>query len=431
MTSNIVIVGIQWGDEGKGKITDLLAKDAAAVVRYQGGANAGHTVVVRGKKIVLHQIPSGMLNDHSLCVIGPAVVVDPQTLVEELESLKDYGIEVTPDRLAISSSTHVVMPYHKRLDALREQSRGKEKIGTTGRGIGPTYEDLFGRTGVRMSDFCNPERLLATLQKVLVERNHLIQLLGGEPCDPNELAANMVDLGKKLAPYIRDVGTLVHEKLASGQKVLFESAQGTLLDILHGTYPFVTSSLTTAPAAFPMLGIGIPDNRRVLGVVKAYTTRVGAGPFPTEDVGDFGKRLRDAGGEYGATTGRPRRCGYLDLPALRYAIRVNGVTGLAVTKIDVLSGLGDLKVCQSYKLGNGQVVSTLLPEYLESGDLEPIYETWKGWDEETVGVRSLAELPANARKFLELMSSALGVPIDIVSTSPDRDDTILNVDLWG
>ncbi len=430
MLNNITIVGTQWGDEGKGKITDLLARRADAVVRYQGGANAGHTVVVASRKVVLHQIPSGILNPGSLCVIGPAVVADPDTLLEEADSLRAHDIEVTPDRLAISRSTQVVLPFHKQLDALREVARGSAKIGTTGRGIGPTYEDLFARTGVRMVDLCDPDRLVNALRRVLPERNLLIEHMGGEPFQAEQLTETMVEQGRRLAPFLRDVGETIHNMLAAGRRVLFESAQGTLLDVLHGTYPFVTSSLTTAPAVFPLLGIGIPPERRVLGVVKAYTTRVGAGPFPTEDPGPIGQRLRDVGGEYGATTGRPRRCGFLDLPALRFAVRVNGITGLAVTKLDVLSGFDEMPVCIGYRQG-ADILTRIHPEQFDDPALTPVYENWPGWKEDISSVRAHADLPVGAREYLDRLQSALGVPVVLISTGPDRDATIFVRDPWA
>jgi adenylosuccinate synthase len=430
MPNNITIVGIQWGDEGKGKITDLLARSADAVVRYQGGANAGHTVVVGDRKVILHQIPSGILNPDSLCVIGPAVVVDPDTLLTEADSLHQHDIAVTPDRLAISRSAQVVMPFHKRLDALREAARGSAKIGTTGRGIGPAYEDMFARTGIRMMDLCNPDRLVTALRRVLPERNLLIRHLGGEPFEAEQLTESMSEQARRLAPFLCDVGETISDLLAAGRKVLFESAQGTLLDVLHGTYPYVTSSMTTAPAAFPLLGVGVPAERQVLGVVKAYTTRVGAGPFPTEDPGPIGQRLRDVGGEYGATTGRPRRCGFLDLPALRYAVRVNGLTGLAVTKLDVLSGIDEMPVCTGYRLG-GEVLTRIHPELFDDPALTPIYESWPGWKEDVSGVRDLADLPAAARTYLDRLQEALAVPILLVSTGSDRDATIFARDPWA
>jgi adenylosuccinate synthase len=430
MPNNITIVGIQWGDEGKGKITDLLARDAHAVIRYQGGANAGHTVVVGGRKVVLHQIPSGILNPASLCVIGPSVVIDPDTLLQEADSLREHDIEVTPERLAISRSAQVVMPFHKRLDALREAARGAAKIGTTGRGIGPAYEDLFARTGIRLLDFCNPDRLVGALRRVLPERNLLISHLGGEPFDAERLTESMAEQGRRLAPYLRDVGQVVDDMIRGGRKVLFESAQGTLLDVLHGTYPYVTSSMTSAPAAFPLLGIGVPAERRVLGVVKAYTTRVGAGPFPTEDPGPIGQRLRDVGGEYGATTGRPRRCGFLDLPALRYAIRVNGVTGLAVTKLDVLTGIDSIPVCTAYRLG-GETLTRIHPELFDDPALTPIYTSWPGWSQDVSGILTRAELPEGARGYLDRLESALEVPIVLVSTGSDRDATIFARNPWA
>lgn len=430
MPTNITIVGIQWGDEGKGKITDLLARRADAVVRYQGGANAGHTVVVGDRKVILHQIPSGILNPDSLCVIGPAVVVDPDTLLQEADALRQHEIAVTPDRLAISRSAQVVMPFHKRLDALREAARGSAKIGTTGRGIGPAYEDLFARTGIRMVDLCDPDRLVTSLRRVLPERNLLIRHLGGEAFDAERLTEILTEQARRLAPFLRDVGETVHDLLVADRRVLFESAQGTLLDVLHGTYPFVTSSMTTAPAAFPLIGVGIPADRQVLGVVKAYTTRVGAGPFPTEDPGPIGQRLRDVGGEYGATTGRPRRCGFLDIPALRYAVRVNGITGLAVTKLDVLSGFHEMPVCTSYRLG-ADVLTRIHPELFDDPALTPICESWPGWQEDVGGIRDVADLPGAARAYLDRLEDALEVPIMLISTGSDRDATIFVRDPWA
>jgi adenylosuccinate synthase len=430
MSRCLTIIGVQWGDEGKGKITDLLAGNATHVVRYQGGANAGHTVVVGGRKIILHQVPSGILSPGVLCVIGPSVVVDPETLLDELDMLGEAGIDVGPDRIAISRSASAVLPYHKRLDALRENSRGKGRIGTTGRGIGPAYEDLFGRTAIRLSDLCDPDSLAAALDRVLPERNALLAHYGGETIDASFLVDSFRHAGRRLAPYLRDTGAILHDAIESPTgRVLLESAQGTLLDILHGTYPFVTSSLTTGPAAFPLLGIGIPANREVLATVKAYATRVGSGPFPTEDTAELGNHLRDLGGEYGSTTGRPRRCGPLDLPLLRYAMRVNGVTGLAITKLDVLRDLDPIPVCVAYDTPEGRV-EWVHPENLARPGVVPVYEQWPGWLSDIRGARSIDQLPPTARDYVDRISRALSVPIRLVSTGCDRDDTISFSDPW-
>jgi len=430
MTDCLTIVGVQWGDEGKGKITDLLADRADIVARYQGGANAGHTVVVEGRKIVLHQIPSGILNPRSLCLIGPAVVIDPQTIINEFQELIDAGWIVNPERLRISSQAHVVMPYHKTLDKLREAARTKGKIGTTGRGIGPAYEDMVSRAGIRVRDFCNEERLAERLHALLPERNAVMEFLGGEPVQVESVLEWARPLAARISDYQADTGKLLADCIGRGGKVLFESAQGTLLDVIHGTYPFVTSSFTSAPAAFSLSGIGIARTGVVLAVVKAYTTRVGEGPFPTEDFGAFGARLRENGHEFGATTGRPRRCGALDLPALRYTFRVNGVTSIALTKMDVLSGFDSFPVCIAYDVpGRGRVNELVADDFTTPG-IQPIYESWPGWSEDIGGVLSIESLPANCRAFIGRLERELGVPIDIVSTAPDRESTIVVNPVW-
>jgi len=428
--NSLTIVGIQWGDEGKGKVTDLLARNASLVVRYQGGANAGHTVVVEGRKIVLHQVPSGILNPDAFCTIGPAVVVDPETLLAEMEDLKQAGMPVTPERLAISRQATVVLPYHKRLDALREAARGAGKIGTTGRGIGPAYEDLFGRTGVRLIDLCDADRLVARLDALLPERNAVLRFLGGEPIDRDELAAGVLALGARLQPFLRDTGEIAARHLSAGHNVLFESAQGTLLDVLHGTWPFVTSSLTVAPAAFALSGVGVPAHPGVLGVMKAYTTRVGAGPFPTEDGGEYGNWLRQKGGEFGATTGRPRRCGHLDLPALRYAVRVNGVTALALTKMDVLSGLAHVPVCTAWRLQD-RTIDIATPDLFGQPDLVPVLEDWPGWSAPLGGVTRMEDLPPEAVGYVDRIEAALGIPVQLVSTGSGRESTAIRIDPWS
>ena len=430
MSNCIVIAGVQWGDEGKGKITDILSSRADFVARYQGGSNAGHTVVVAGKKMILHQVPSGILSQSATCVIGPGVVVDPETLFTEIARLAAAGVDAGPGRLAISRGAQAVLPYHKSLDWLRERARGESKIGTTGRGIGPAYEDLHARIGVRMSDLCAPDRLARRLDGVLSERNPLIRHLGGDTFSSTDLLRSCLEWGKRAEPYLRDTGAVLADGLARGRRVLFESAQGTLLDVIHGTYPFVTSSLTTAPAAFPLSGVGAVRDHFVLGVMKAYTTRVGSGPFPTEDSGEVGGALRDRGGEFGSTTGRPRRCGFLDLPALRYAMRVNGVDALAIMKLDVLSGLRSIPVCVGYRLG-GQGIDAVHPDQFAEPDLTPVYEEWPCWTEDVGGVTDPAALPASARSYVARIESALGVPAAILSTGSDRAHTAIIRDPWA
>lgn len=429
MSDCVVIAGLQWGDEGKGKITDLLAGRADVVARYQGGANAGHTVVVNGRQVILHQVPSGILSPKATCVIGPDVVLDPETLLQEIEGLSRSGCLDGTERLVISRAAHVVLPYHKVLDSLREKAAGRHKIGTTGRGIGPAYEDMVARRGVRFADFCDPQRLARRLDIALPERNVLIEHFGGKAISSGEILERASGLSNALCRHMGDSGAVLHHAMEEGKKVLFESAQGTLLDILHGTYPFVTSSTTTAAAAFPLSGIGSPPMHTTLGVVKAYTTRVGSGPFPTEDEGDFGSKLREQGAEFGATTGRPRRCGALDFPTLRYAVRVNGVSGLAITKLDVLSGLEGIRVCTGYRLGD-ETLDEIHPDYFFDSRLTPIYEEMPGWTEDIAGVRDLEGLPARALDYVRRIEHELSVPISIVSTGSERDYTVLLDDPW-
>ncbi len=429
MSRCLIVVGLQWGDEGKGKVVDLLGAEADVVARYQGGANAGHTVVVSGRKVILHQIPSGILSPGVRCVIGPAVVLDPETLFDEVSELAAAGHEVTPARLAISRAANLVLPYHKALDRLRESAAGPGRIGTTGRGIGPAYEDMVGRRGVRASDLCDADRLRARLAVVLPERNALIRHLGGEALALDDLVDHLLPLGQSLAPFLADTGEVLDSALARGQRVLFESAQGTLLDVLHGTYPFVTSSLTTAMAAFPLSGIGCPSKVGVIGVMKAYTTRVGSGPFPTEDTGDFGRHLRTRGAEFGATTGRPRRCGALDLPALKYAVRVNGATQLAVMKLDVLGGLDRIPICTAYRVG-GKTIEVVHPDRFFDPGLTPVFEEVPGWSEDLRGIRDVASLPDSARAYLQMVEEGLGIPVTLVSLGSDRAETVFRRDPW-
>lgn len=421
---NIVIVGTQWGDEGKGKIVDVFTEYADVVVRFQGGNNAGHTLVVGGQKTVLHLIPSGVLTPRVACVIGNGVVIDPEVCLQEIGLLKSRGFLKKPGDLRISETAHVIFPYHKRIDQLRESRMGNSKIGTTGRGIGPTYEDKMGRMGIRMCELIEPELLKKRLEAVLPEKNLYIEkILGGKPFSLEEIYPSYRHDGEQLAPFVTNTSFFLHEMNRKKKNILFEGAQGTELDVDHGTYPFVTSSNTVAGGACCGSGIGPTEIHAVIGISKAYTTRVGSGPFPTELTDEIGQRLQKEGGEFGATTGRPRRCGWIDLIVLRHALRVNGLTGLVLTKLDVLSGLREIKLCTAYKY-RGKV----LKEFPGSGDIvqecEPVYETMKGWHEPLRGVKKFAKLPLAAQKYLKRIEKTAGVPMIMVSVGPSRDEHI-------
>ena len=423
--SNVVIVGAQWGDEGKGKIVDLFTSWADVVVRFQGGANAGHTLVVGGVKTVLHLVPSGVLHPGKKCLIGNGVVVDPEALMEEIEVLKSRGMLSDPHQLTVSENAHVILPYHKRIDAGREAKSGKAKIGTTGRGIGPCYEDKVARRGIRIRDLLKPAALREKLAARLEEANAQIQALGGEACALDPLAEWALALGEKVAPYMGDVSEKLAHEIEKGRAVLFEGAQGTLLDIDHGTYPYVTSSNTVAGNAAVGAGIGPTCIQQVIGITKAYTTRVGNGPLPTELNDATGERLRSVGAEFGATTGRPRRCGWLDALVLRYAARVNGLSGLALTKLDVLTGIEKLQIAVAYKLPNGKTVDIFPsdPELLEQA--VPVYEEMAGWKEPLSDLREYSELPVNARRYVERVEQLVGVSSIAVSVGAERQQTIV------
>jgi adenylosuccinate synthase len=416
----VVVVGAQWGDEGKGKLVDVLAEQADVVVRYQGGANAGHTVVVGDRQFVLHQIPSGILHPRARCVVGNGVVLDPETFFRELEELTEQGIEIA-GRLFVSDRAHVVLPYHKLLDQASEK---QQQIGTTGRGIGPAYEDKIGRRGVRVTDLCRGTGARAFLEPRVERANAMLRLMGSPAAaDLDEHIELFGRLGAKLRPLATDTGLLVHRALRSAQRVLMEGAQGALLDVDHGTYPFVTSSNTTAGGATVGAGIGPTEIDGVLGVVKAYTTRVGNGPLPTEAQGDLQVQLRDLGGEFGATTGRPRRCGWFDATVVRYSARVNGLTGLAVTKLDVLDTFGEIPVCVSYRLDGSECAE--VPSDVEALDrVEPVYEVLPGWQRVTTAARRLADLPPAARAYLDRLEDLAGQPIRFVSVGTRRDQII-------
>ncbi|MEP6572715.1 MAG: adenylosuccinate synthase [Gemmatimonadota bacterium] len=416
----VVVVGAQWGDEGKGKLVDVLAERADLVVRYQGGANAGHTVVIGNEQFILQQIPSGILHDRVTCIVGNGVVLDPETFFTELDGLAARGV-VTAGRLIVSERAHLVLPYHKLLDSASEKS---QKIGTTGRGIGPTYEDKYGRRGVRVGDLRHLESTRAILAERVERANQLLGLMGCPPSASLEQHVELVErLAPRLLPMASDTGLLVHRALKKGQRVLLEGAQGALLDVDHGTYPFVTSSNTTAGGAAVGAGIGPTAIDGVLGVVKAYTTRVGNGPLPTEALDGHGEELRRLGGEFGAVTGRPRRCGWFDATVVRYSVRVNGLTGLAVTKLDVLDTFAEIPVGTDYVLDGGACGE--MPADIRALErVKPKYEVLPGWRKPTTGARRMADLPPEARAYLDRLQDLSGAPIRYVSVGTRRDQII-------
>ena len=423
--ANVAVIGAQWGDEGKGKIVDLLAQQSDVVVRFQGGNNAGHTLVVNGQKTILHVIPSGALHRDKVCVIGNGVVLDAEVLLHELQELRQQGHLQNDAQLRISEQAHLIMPYHRAIDQARERMRGAGKIGTTGRGIGPTYEDKAARVGIRVIDLLEEDTFREKLEHNIAEKNvYLRAILKEQALDFEEIHRTYSGYREKLAPYVTDTGVLLDEMFRDGKNVLFEGAQGTLLDLDHGTYPFVTSSNTVIGGVCSGAGIGPRHIHEVFGISKAYTTRVGSGPFPTELTGPEGEKLRQDGDEYGATTGRPRRCGWFDAVAVRHAVRLNGLTGIALTKLDVLTGLPKIHVCTAYQAG-----ARLLRHFPASlkvmESLEPVWEEFEGWQEPVSGARSVADLPANARRYMERLEELVETEIVIASIGPDRDQTIL------
>ncbi len=418
---NIAVLGAQWGDEGKGKIVDMLTPHFGVVARYQGGHNAGHTVYVRGQKFVLHLIPSGILHPGVLCVIGNGVVIDPQALFTEIEELARLGIDAG-ERLRISEKAHLILPYHRELDLLSEARRGERKIGTTSRGIGPAYEDKIGRRGIRVVDLLGDRAALGDeVRENVSARNRLIK---DSTLDWRPVLDQLVAYGERMRPWVADVSLLLAQQMVAGSRVMFEGAQATLLDIDHGTYPFVTSS--NASAGGICTGLGVPPRavHGILGVAKAYTTRVGEGPLPTELTGEAGARLRESGNEYGASTGRPRRCGWFDAVVVRYAARINGLDALALTKLDVLDGLPEIQICTGYRL-NGQVVTEFPADLRVFAGSEPVYETLPGWSQPTKGARRFADLPPEAQRYIGRLEALSGVPAAIISTGSERDDTIV------
>ncbi len=424
MSKNVVVLGTQWGDEGKGKIVDLLTDQANAVARFQGGHNAGHTLVIGGEKTVLHLIPSGILRDGVTCLIGNGVVLAPDALLKEMAELEEKGVPVR-ERLRLSPACPLILPYHVALDQAREAAKGEAKIGTTGRGIGPAYEDKVSRRGLRLGDLFNEERFASKLKEVMEYHNFaLTQYYKVDAVDYQKTLDDTLAMAKELRPMVVDVTSTLHKYREEGANILFEGAQGSLLDIDHGTYPFVTSSNTTAGGTATGSGFGPLYLDYVLGITKAYTTRVGSGPFPTELFDDVGAHLAKQGHEFGATTGRPRRCGWFDGVALRQAVRVNSVSGLCLTKLDVLDGLDSVEICVDYKNPAGESIAAPF-DCDDYGDITPIYETMPGWSESTVGAKSLDELPANAKAYIKRIEEIVGVPIDIISTGPDRVETIV------
>jgi adenylosuccinate synthase len=426
--STVVVIGAQWGDEGKGKVTDFLARNADMVVRYQGGNNAGHTVVTGGREYKLHLIPSGILYPEKLCLIGNGVVLDPEVFIGEVDGLSARGIST--DNLKISPRAHVIMPYHRRLDACDEDRRGANKIGTTGRGIGPAYADKASRVGIRMADLVDPESLAERLKIALEEKNAILTRVYGAPAfDFEEVYSTYQKYGQRLAGFVEDVSILVNDAIRQGKNVLFEGAQGTLLDIDHGTYPYVTSSHPVAAAACLGSGVGPTKIGKVIGVAKAYITRVGEGPFPTELKDGTGEYLRRRGHEYGTTTGRPRRCGWFDAVIARYAARINGLDYLAITKLDVLTGLDRILVCTGYSI-NGETIAEFPATLKALSRCQPIYEELPGWTEDITAARKLKDLPVNAQNYLQRISRLSGVPLALVGVGPGRDQTLVIEELY-
>ena len=430
MAKNVVVLGTQWGDEGKGKIVDLLTENVTAVVRFQGGHNAGHTLVIGGQKTVLHLIPSGVLREGVLCLIGNGVVLSPEALLAEMAELESRGVPVR-ERLRLSPACPLILPHHAALDIARENARGDAKIGTTGRGIGPAYEDKAARRGLRLGDLRNAARFEAKLREVMDYHNFVLREYYQVPqIDVQQTLEQSLRHGESLLPLMADVPALLHEYRMAGKRILFEGAQGALLDIDHGTYPFVTSSNTTAGGTATGSGFGPLYLDYVLGITKAYTTRVGSGPFPTELFDEVGAHLARRGHEFGATTGRPRRCGWFDAVSLREVVRINSVSGLCITKLDVLDGLETINMCVGYEDSSGHIVGT--PR--DSADFEslvPIYETVAGWEGSTIGITAWDQLPLNARRYIERIAEVVGVGVDIVSTGPDRTETIILRDPFG
>jgi adenylosuccinate synthase len=422
--ANVVVVGSQWGDEGKGKIVDWLSEQADIVVRFQGGHNAGHTLVIDGVTYKLSLLPSGVVRGGKLSVIGNGVVIDPQALMDEIATLAKQGIKVTPDNLRIAENATLILPLHQELDAVRESSNSLTRIGTTKRGIGPAYEDKVGRRAIRVMDLADLPALGAKIDRLLAHHNALRRGLNLDPIDPAVIYRNLAAIAPRVLPFMDSVWSLLDQKRREGKRILFEGAQGALLDVDHGTYPFVTSSNTVASQAATGSGLGPSAIGYVLGICKAYTTRVGEGPFPTEQQNEIGRRIGERGREFGTVTGRPRRCGWFDAVLVRQTVKTSGIQGLALTKLDILDGFEEIKVCTGYRLDGREI------DYLPAGEraqagVEPIYETISGWEGATARARSWVDLPAQAIKYVRRIEELVGCPVALLSTSPEREDTIL------
>ena len=428
---NVVVVGTQWGDEGKGKIVDILTAQAQHIVRFQGGNNAGHTLVVGGAKHIFHLLPSGILHQDKRCYIGNGVVVDPVVLTEELDRLEEQGVKITPEQLVISERAHIIMPYHRALDLAKEEKAGQAKLGTTGRGIGPCYMDKVGRVGIRFIDLINPDIFAKKIRDNLEEKNFwLTRYYGGKPLDAQEIIDLYSPVAEWLKPFGGNVPLLLAQAQEEGEDILFEGAQGTHLDIDHGTYPYVTSSNPVAGTVSAGAGVGPTRIKAVVGLVKAYTTRVGSGPFPTELMDEVGVRLQQIGSEFGSTTGRPRRCGWLDLVAVAEAVRFSGITSLALTKLDVLTGVGELKICMAYEL-DGERIRHMPPLLEDLSRCVPIYRTLPGWEEDITQARKMTDLPPQAREFVKTVEEIAECPISHLSVGPDREETITLGNVYG
>jgi adenylosuccinate synthase len=422
--ANVVVVGSQWGDEGKGKIVDWLSEQADIVVRFQGGHNAGHTLVIDGVTYKLSLLPSGVVRRGKLSVIGNGVVIDPHALLEEIDRLKGQGIDVTPDNLRVAENATLILPLHQELDAIRESGNALTRVGTTRRGIGPAYEDKVGRRAIRVMDLAEPPALGRKIERLLAHHNALRRGMGLAPVAADTVHGQLESVAARVLPYMDSVWSLLDRKRREGKRILFEGAQGALLDIDHGTYPFVTSSNTVAAQAATGSGLGPAAIDYVLGICKAYTTRVGEGPFPTEQRNDIGRLIGERGREFGTVTGRPRRCGWFDAVLVRQTVRTSGINGLALTKLDILDGLTELKVCVAYRL-DGRELDYLPASERAQAEVEPVYETFEGWQAATAGARSWAELPAQAIKYVRHVEELVGCPVALLSTSPEREDTIL------
>ncbi|MHB8908948.1 MAG: adenylosuccinate synthase [Syntrophales bacterium] len=424
--ANVVVVGTQWGDEGKGKVVDLYAENADVIARFQGGNNAGHTLVVEGKQTILHLVPSGILHAGKLCIIGNGVVVDPAVLLDEMDNLMNRGLLPASTQLMVSEKAHLIMPYHRRIDVARESHGLGKKIGTTGRGIGPAYEDKIERVGIRLCDLLDEEVFREKLDRNLEEKNfYLTKLFAEEPVDGEAIYREYRAYAERLRPYVADCSLLMQREIAKGKKILFEGAQGTHLDIDHGTFPYVTSSNTVAANACCGTGVGPSAVQSVVGICKAYTTRVGEGPFLTELTDETGARLQQVGQEVGATTGRKRRCGWLDMVLVRHAVRVSGITGIALTKLDVLTGLEKLKICTGYRTEQEEFAESVPANLRTLNRCRPVYEELDGWTEDIRGARRVEELPKNTRRYIERLETLAGVRLVLVSVGPGRNETIV------